>query len=228
MISYEFTDAPSRPFIRLEESQRLAILQTLEDGWTSALRHAELRPNLPGVEMTQRLIAGMRNFLKGVVGWSREITIARGTELVVGPHVPRPGGLSDITIYFARIREEEGEHDPHAIIECKRVATNNARLCRLYVVEGIDRFAGGRYAGRRAFGFMAGYLLSGNATGVVSRINRYLMRQQRPTERLMTCSCPAHPQTWSSRHPRPMEEESVEIFHVFLGFPPWRTAGASA
>ena len=76
------------------------------------------------------------------------------------------------------IEQEAESPDPHAIIECKRVAGSDAKLCREYVTKGIDRFAFGEYGRRHAIGFMAGYLESATADLAARGINRYLARQR--------------------------------------------------
>ena len=100
----------------------------------------------------------MRRALKETdAAWRKKMTILPGAESLSRSDVPKPDGLTDIPVLFSDIREEYDEHDPHAIIECKRVAGHDAGLCRLYVVEGIDRFKTGQYASNHAVGFMAGY-----------------------------------------------------------------------
>ena len=80
------------------------------------------------------------------------------------------------------------EHDPHAVIECKRIAGTNTHLCREYVVEGIDRFRTGKYGQNHAMGFMAGYLLADTAQDAVQGVNAYLTRASRTPEHLRPAS----------------------------------------
>ena len=135
------------------------------------------------------------------------MTVLPGTETRSRPEVPRPDGRTDIPVFFQDIREEHDEQDPHAIIECKRVAGNDARLCRLYVVEGIDRFSTGKYAANHAVGFMAGYLLAGDAGSAAAGVNRHLTRKGRQSERLVSATFPTLPGSEAAvirvRRPRP-------------------------
>ena len=159
----------------------------------------------------------MREVLKAKdADWCKKMTILAGTESRSNPNLPEPDGRTDIPILFQEIREELDEHDPHAIVECKRIAGNDASLCRQYVVEGIDRFKTGKYAGNHAVGFMAGYLLSGDAKAAAGGINRYLTRQGRQLEHLGQSNMRDAPWTRSSRHPRPQPAEPVDLHHVFL------------
>ena len=195
------------------------ILLVLKGGWERALTQPRVQPGAEEEEITECLRDGMRMALReDVVKDGRRIAVLPGTESRSGPDVPKPDGRTDIPVFFNRIHELLGEHDPHAIIECKRVAGNHASLCRLYVVEGIDRFAKGKYAGNHVVGFMTGYLVSGDAAAAVSRINRYLTGRKRPSEHLGPSCILDEPWTRSSRHPRPTPLVSIDIHHVFFGF----------
>ncbi len=210
--------ALGRRTIRIDE-WREALLRTLHAGWQRALATPEVNPGADEVPITEHLREGMRAELnESDADWCKRVTILRGTESRSSPDVTRPDGLTDIPVLFTDIRERLGEHDPHAIIECKRVAGNDADLCRLYVVEGMNRFATGKYAGNHADGFMAGYLLSGTTEEVVTRIDRYLSREQRQDERLGPCQVLDTPWTRSSRHPRPESAAPIDLHHAFLGF----------
>ena len=138
--------------------------------------------------------------------WCKKMTVLPGTESRSSPDLPKPDGRTDIPILFQEIREELDEHDPHAIVECKRVAGSDAGLCRLYVVEGIDRFKTGKYAGNHAVGFMAGYLLSDDAEATAGRTHRSPPRISRNAARgaLMPRSRPADT--------RPVADRSARIF----------------
>lgn len=205
--------------IELGRIQRIAVLRMLVAGWTHALQNPALNPGSGEVEITEHLREGMREALRqGVISKAKGIIVAPGTQSVSGDAGRKPDGLTDIALYFQRIREEYDEHDPHAIVECKRVSGNDAHLCRLYVVEGIRRFAMGQYAGRHAFAFMAGYLLEGRAEEAVGRVNRYIERHENPSEILHSSTDLDHPQTWRSQHARPKALRPIEICHVILEF----------
>lgn len=107
--------------------------------------------------------------------------------------------------FFAR----SGEHDPHVILECKRVAEGDARLAREYVVEGIDRFRTSKYAENHRRGFMIGYLVSGNEQGVVDAVNRYLARCSRHAEALVPSATGLATTGWESEHPRRGRSDSA-------------------
>ena len=210
--------ALGRRTIRIDEWCE-ALLRILHAGWQRALASPEVNPGVDEVPITEHLREGMRAELnESDADWCKRVTILRGTESRSSPDVTRPDGLTDIPVLFTDIRERLGEHDPHAIIECKRVAGNDAALCRQYVVEGMNRFATGKYASNHADGFMAGYLLSGTTEEVVTRINRYLTRKRRQDELLDRCRVLDTPWTRSSRHPRPEPAAPIDLHHAFLGF----------
>ena len=140
-----------------------------------------------------------------------------GTESRSGRDVLRPDGRTDIPIFVIGIFFRFGDHDPHAIIECKRIAGSDTYLCREYVVEGIDRFGTGKYAGHHSTGFMIGYLVSSNAKDAVDGINRHLARKARDAEKLELSHLVVAGWAWRSSHPREARSP-IELHHAFLSF----------
>ena len=210
-----------RQFIDIHHERSEAILQVVDAGW-------KLASTLPGahaaageVEITECLRDGMRAALdKTTTDWSKKMTVLPGTESRSGPEVPRPDGRTDVPIFFSDIREEYNEHNPHAIVECKRVAGNRAELCREYVVEGVDRFVTGKYARNHAVGFMVGYLLSSDAGSAAAGVNAHLTRKRRQSEHLGRCVIADRPWARSSRHPRATPAEPIAIHHAFFALRP--------
>ena len=171
--------------------------------------------------MTERLRDGMRSALNGgELPWGRTMTVLPGTESRSRPDVLLPDGRTDIPILWIEIFLRSGEHDPHAIIECKRIAGDDSDLCSKYVVRGIDRFRTGKYAGNHAAGFMAGYLIAGDANTAAGGVNRYLnsIRKKhapRRDENLKPSDLVSEPWAWVSRHPREAAA-SMALHHAFL------------
>ncbi|MDE0446494.1 MAG: hypothetical protein OXH96_07440 [Spirochaetaceae bacterium] len=194
-------------------------MSTIEAGWRRAREISEVDPQSGEVEITECLREGMRRILSERTAiWCKRMTVLPGTESRSSPAATRPDGRTDIPIFFQEIRETHDDHDPHAIIECKRVAANDAALCRLYVVEGIDRYTSTKYAGRHTVAFMAGYVLSGSVGAVAHGINRYLSRHDRAAERLTSCTVVVAAWARSSRHPRPPPAAPIDLHHAFLTF----------
>ena len=210
-----------RQFIDVGDERRAAVMRILEAGWKRASDHPEVHADAGEVEITERLRDGMRAALKAkVIPWHKQMTVLPGTESRSSPDAPRPDGRTDVPVFFSDVREEYDEHDPHAIVECKRIAGNRAGLCREYVVEGIDRFVTGKYAGNHADGFLAGYLLSGDAEAAVACVNRYLSGKERRPERLESSTVLDVPWARSSRHPRPAPAGPIALHHAFFGLRP--------
>ena len=214
--------ALGRQFIDIHGESCDAILQILDAGWRRALASSNARPGGGEVEITECLRTGMREALaERIEEWCKKMTVLPGTESRSNPNVLTPDGRTDIPIYFQDIRERYNEHDPHAIIECKRVAGNRADLCRLYVVDGIDdRFKTGKYASNHAVAFMVGYLLSGDAKAAVRGINKYLTGKGRQSEHLGSSGILKVSWARSSRHPRPNRPTPIDLHHAFFGFQP--------
>lgn len=217
-------DAPAtigRRFINLQHKIVTAILRTVEAGWAHASQGPEdVNADADEVVITERLRDGMRDALnRGTFPSSKTISktmiVLPGTESRSRPDVLLPDGRTDISILIIQIFFQFGEHDPHAIIECKRIAGDNSHLCREYVIAGIDRFRTGKYAGNHSTGFMVGYLIAGSASAAVNGINNHLDRKKRGTEHLERSTLIGEPWVWGSSHPR-SNPPPIEIHHAFL------------
>ena len=216
-IPYDTPLAVGQEYIVLKPDVLAAILVTLRRGWVHALSSADVNADADEVAITERLRDGMRHALTGCP-WGKSMIIAPGTESRSRADVLRPDGRTDIPIYELGVFVRLGDHDPHAIIECKRVAGGDTHLCREYVVEGIDRFCTGKYGGRHALGLMAGYLMASDAGTAVAGINSYLSRHQRQPEHLRPSDILDDALAWQSHHPRKSPMQPIELFHAFLNF----------
>ena len=209
--------ATGRPFIGLAREFATAILQTVQAGWMLALQSPDVSTGSGEIEITERLRDGMRCALdSGMLPW-KTMVVLPGTESRSRPEVLLPDGRTDISVQWIEIFLQFRAHDPHAIIECKRVAGNNTRLCREYVVKGIDRFQTGKYSGNHSIGFMAGYLIAGDAKAAVTGINNNLNRKSRRAENLIRSHLINESWVWESCHPR-SSGSPIELHHAFLAF----------
>ena len=196
-----------------------AIMRVLAEGWNRAAAYVERHAQADEVSITQCLRKGMREELKAATSdWCKRISILPGTESQSRSSPLKPDGLTDISVFLQDIRERYDEHDPHAIIECKRVTEHDATLCRLYVARGIDRFSTGQYAIKHRDGFMVGYVISGGIHGATAKINRRLSRKSRPKELLQQSNVVRAPWAWVSRHPRAKPYVAIELHHSFFRF----------
>ena len=217
-LPFDVTTTAGRRFINLAPDIATAVLRTVEVGWEFASQSRDVNVEAGEVEITERLRDGMRRAL-GLKGmrWGKKMAVLPGTESRSRPDMLVPDGRTDIPILSIEIFLRFGEHDPHAIIECKRVAGNNAHLCREYVVEGIDRFRSGKYSGNHSTGFMVGYLLAGNEQMAATRINKVLTGRSRCRENLKPSDLVHEPWAWGSSHPRE-EVSPIDLHHAFLSF----------
>ncbi|RYE38599.1 MAG: hypothetical protein EOP21_11935 [Hyphomicrobiales bacterium] len=167
--------------------------------------------------MTELLRDGMRIALNsGRLPWAKSFVVALGMESRSTPATIKPDGRTDIPIYVIEVFLRFGEHDPHAIIECKRLDGSDTYLCREYVVEGIDRFRTGKYAENHAAGFMAGYLLRGDAADAAGGVNAYFSRVRRTAEQLTVSDIVDDPSFWRSAHRRIDPRPPIELHHALL------------
>ena len=206
------TATPSRPVIELKPATTAALLRTMEAGWGIASQASDVNAHTGEVVMTERLRDGMRRALNaGDLPWGKSVVVLPGTESRSRPDVLIPDGRTDIPVMLIEVFFRFADHDPHAIIECKRVAGDDAHLCREYVVEGIDRFRTRKYAENHATGFMAGYVIAGDVDAAANGVNKYLNsrrsgRQPRSGENLVPSPLIDESWAWSSRHPRTPRE----------------------
>ena len=175
-IPFDYPAAP-RTTIDIQEDRCITILWTIWHGWKGVLAAGEVDATWDEVSITGRLQCEMVRTVE-----DKDVWVWPGAESRSTTNLRKPDGITDIPIAFTSIREKQNDHGPHAIIECKLVAEDSAYLCREYVNEGVRRFVRGakedsqypKYAAKHAFGFMAGYLLRGNAERAAKRINNYL------------------------------------------------------
>ena len=139
------------------------------------------------------------------------LRILPGIEIIPCEDARHAVGLPDITIIVRRL---DG-HDPHALIECKRIRADDNKLCSLYVEQGINRYRDGKYGANHAQDFMVGYVLQGDIDDAVAGINRYLTGQSREAESLTESEVLA--ETWlrQSHHVR-KGSWPVRLHHAFL------------
>ena len=214
-----FSSAGERGIADIYKSVPLTILCLMKHGWEKAVAKSTVNSDLEEVKITARFREGMIEVLKdGLFHLGREILVARGTETSSHKDPYRATGLSDIAIYFTGIREKLDDHEPQAIVECKRISAKGSDLARLYVVEGINRFRDGKYAGDLPYGFMVGYLLCGDVDSAVRLINHHLENRGRTSEGLATSSLIEEAWARYSRHPRPEIGRDIHCHHAFLGF----------
>lgn len=215
-IPYETNAAIGREYIALGPEVIAAILLTLQSGWAVAgitAAHATAGE----VEITERLRDGMRGALNtGQLPWLKSFLIAPGTESRSTLELTTPDGRTDIPVYLIEVFFRYGEHDPHAIIECKRLDGADTHLCREYVVEGVDRFRSGKYAENHAAGFMAGYLVQGDALQGARGVNAYLSRTGRSAEHLAASDVVEAASFWRSSHVRTIARAPISLHHALL------------
>lgn len=143
--------------------------------------------------------------------------VQAGTQSRSRSEVVRPDGLTDIPVLWIELFQVFEEHDPHAIVECKRIGHTKSRLCRDYISEGVDRFRSGKYSLNHAVAFMVGYVVDGTEDSAVDAINRRLERIGRLEERLTASALITEPWVYASSHFRE-RADPVRLHHAFLNF----------
>ena len=198
--------------IDLAPDTMATILRVIEEGWVLA-QGMDATATAKEVPLTKKLREGMR------MASSRpdNMIVLPGTESTSTPELEAPDGLTDIPLLLIEIYLRSGEQDPHAIIECKRIAGGNTDLCRQYVINGIDRFRDGKYSGTHNTAFMVGYVLIGTVDAAACGINRHLAYRHRADEHLAPSTLINEPWVRESKHQR-NAHGPIELHHAFLPF----------
>jgi hypothetical protein len=216
-IPYDQPAPLGSAFVELTPDIVAAITVTVSEGWQQALAFEDVSAEAGEVTMTERLRDGMRITLKAKDHpWGKQLIILPGTESRSTPSVVLPDGRTDIPIVALNVFLRTQEHDPHAILECKRISGTDTHLCREYVVEGMDRFRLGKYGSNHAIGFLVGYVLSGSQEEAVDGVNGYLTRVSRMPEHLSPESLSRNVPTWLSQHTRSAPLPPMTLHHSFL------------
>jgi hypothetical protein len=216
-IPYDQPAPLGSAFVELTPDIVAAITVTVSEGWQQALAFEDVNSEAGEVTMTERLRDGMRVTLRAKDHpWGKQLIILPGTESRSSPSVVLPDGRTDIPIVSLNVFLRTQEHDPHAILECKRISGTDAHLCREYVVEGMDRFRLGKYGANHAIGFLVGYVLSGTQKEAVDGVNRYLTRASRIPEHLTAATPADNKPGWTSQHTRSDSLPSISLHHTFL------------
>jgi len=218
-IPYEVSASLGREFIELAPEVVAAILLTVVAGWRHACGFSDVSAEAGEVLMTERLRDGMRGELKAKGHpWGKTLVVLSGAESRSTAAVLIPDGRTDIPLMMIEIFLRTQEHDPHVIIECKRINGSDTHLCREYVVEGVDRFRTGKYGQNHAVDFMVGYVLAGSPTEAADGVNAYLIRVSREPERLNPADIRQDVPSWGSQHPRTTPSSPIRLHHAFLDF----------
>ena len=188
------------------------ILRVIEEGWARANAMGATATDLER-PLTERLRCGMRT----AKCRPESVVVQRGTESLSSQAALVPDGLTDIPLFLLEVYFKSSVQDPHAIIECKRIAGTDTDLCREYVVNGIDRFRDGKYSSRHRAAFMVGYVLVGTIDDAAKGIDKYLAGRRRVAEGLVPSTVVAGPWLRESRHQR-LAHGLIVLHHAFLSF----------
>lgn len=205
-----------RRFVALAPEIAATVLRTVEAGWARALALPDVTRDRWEVDLTERLRDSMRLALEDLP-WRGTMVVLSGTQSRSRPEVLRPDGLTDIPLIWIDLFRTFEEHDPHAIVECKRIAHTDPDLCNDYISEGIDRFRTGKYSLNHAVAFMVGYVLDGTEQTAVVAINKRLRRDKRSDELLAPSDLISEPWVYTSTHSRD-QTGRIEVHHAFLTF----------
>lgn len=197
-----------RPSFRLTSDQIATVINLVCGAATDAA--LRVTPGMPEVPITRILRKSMRR-----------LRVARGlTNLEVNGEVEIDDmarfdesllGRIDLTLKFMH---QFGDEDAFVSIECKRVGRGMTALNRLYVSEGVVRFATGRYAKGHPYGFMLGYVLAMPHAEVVEAVGERLLAEYGPAAAIEHVSDGGCLATARGRVPR-VGGADIVLYHMF-------------
>lgn len=126
-------------------------------------------------------------------------------------------GLIDIRVEYT------WNEETYLTMECKRLTSVGNDLARMYVQNGIARFASGKYSAGHSYGIMVGYVICGNVEACKERIRKCLDK-----EPLSSSGFDAHfgwksdgaivknLPLYRSRHMQEQFNNNIELLHAFM------------
>ena len=199
--------------VELVDDMVETVLKYLILSWDHVSTLPDVHANSLEVPVTEHLREELRVQVSRCPWGKGMLVIQAGSESKSDPALKVPDGITDIPLFHFAIYQRDQDHSPHMIVECKRIAGNDAGLCRKYVVEGMDRFIDGKYGARHRAGFMVGYVQAGTAAESVDRVNTYLTKNTRVKDCLSDLP---QPEAWESNHLRASPMPEIHLRHAFL------------
>lgn len=123
-------------------------------------------------------------------------------------HGKKPKTSSRLDI---KISHRDWDEDSYMTIEAKRI--NESTLLNKYIEEGMERFLSSKYAKNNNCGFMLGFVISGNESKIIKKINLKIILKYSKEEILKKLG-----QDYLSRHNRNKNKPPFKINHLFLDY----------
>lgn len=127
-----------------------------------------------------------------------------------------PMGLIDIMVSYT------WDESTYLTMECKRISSSENSLALKYVRNGVNRFASGKYSAGHSFGIVVGYVICGNPSGCIDRVQNTLFSEPSAetgfdsefgwqSEARMTDGL----ELFKTRHRQEQHNSVIELFHTF-------------
>ena len=215
MVAGKF--AYGKPDIVLSEDQIVTAMELVCCGADEARQHLEPSMREPQITRSVRNAALRIKRRRRLTG----IQILGEVELddtsATGAQIQ---GRLDLMIQFSA---QFGNEEEYLAVECKRVAAGDAHLNRLYVTEGVKRFATGKYSMGHRWAIMLGYVLVLPVNQVVTDIDKRLVQDYGTSARLRAAII--QPETALSVYDGDLKQghsNSIRLKHVFVDMVPAR------
>lgn len=100
-------------------------------------------------------------------------------------------------------------------VECKNLSAGRKELFARYVETGIDNYSSGRYGSSSVENALVGYVLQGDVSDVVDRLNNLVIKDTSTMDGMIRdfSYCDPH---YRSRHHRSLDDKIVLLHHLFF------------
>ncbi len=115
------------------------------------------------------------------------------------------------------------DEDEYFGIECKRISSNNNKLVRKYVNEGLLRFIDGKYSLGHDWAAMLGFVVDGKSTECIKMVADYLTKakgkNRMKSDWTNETRFGPHRDLYRTRHHQRGRSSLMTVLHLFLTVP---------
>ena len=198
---------------KLGKNGVVEILSVLWDGYHSLKKANVITPEMDENEITEEW------FLHVDEIWHHENRALR-LSIKIAPSLQhedktkaQPVGQPPTIDFCFRSWENR---DSYFGIECKNLYEANSKYIKRYVQTGIDNYINGRYGAQSSVSSIAGFILSGEVSSVVSELRNEIATIS-PLKNL-TKDLSTPDALYQSKHTRKSDNVCITIHHLFFDF----------
>ena len=154
---------------RAQQSWIILVLQILHDAWPAAAADSRVT-RCAGEDAISDVLRWKMVEAKNRLDPVPQLRFER--EAQSDDHnIDNPLGLIDIKVLYT------WNDETYLTMECKRITSTENSLARMYIRNGVNRFASGKYSPGHSFGIVTGYVMCGDPDLCADRVERQLQKE---------------------------------------------------